>query len=191
MKMKKRLTIIITMAVIISVWTMSIAMAEKMPKGVEIGETVVITAEVVAIDKMDRTLMLMGPEGEIFELEVGEGARNFKQIKVGDTLKAEYYESVAIYIGKPGTQPDVEAGTLVGRTAKGEMPGAVIVEVVDVSATVKSINKSKRSLKLKLPGGNVVKTTVDKSIKEFDNLKKGDTIHVRFTEALVISIEKP
>jgi hypothetical protein len=191
MKMKKRLIIILTMAAIISVWTMSIAMAEKMPENVEIGDAVVITAEVVAIDKADRTLTLMGPEGNIVDLEVGKEARNFKQIKVGDMLKAEYYESIAIYIGKPGTQPDVEAGTLVGRSAKGEKPGAVVVEVVDVSATVKSIHKLTRTLKLKLPGGQVVKTKVDKSVKEFDSLKKGDSIHVRLTEALAISIEKP
>jgi hypothetical protein len=191
MKMKKRLTIILTMAAIISVWTMSIAMAEKMPEGVEIGDAVVMTAEVVAIDKAARTLTLKGPEGNIVDLEVGKEARNFKQIKVGDMLKAEYYESVAIYIGKPGNHPDAEAVTLVGRMAKGKKPGAVVVEAVDVSATVKSIHKLTRTLKLKLPGGQVVKTKVDKSVKEFDSLKKGDSIHVRLTEALAISIEKP
>jgi hypothetical protein len=191
MKMKKRLTIIVTMATIISVWTMSMAMAEKMPEGVELGDDVVITAEVIAIDKVDRTLALMDAEGNIVDLEVGKEARNFNQIKVGDILKAEYYESVAIYIGKPGTQPDVEAGTLVGRSAKGEKPGAFVVEAVDVSATVKSIHKLTRTLKLKMPGGKVVKTKVDKSVKEFDSLKKGDSIHVRLTKAVAISIEKP
>ena len=189
--MKKRLTLIVTMAAIISVWTMSIAMAEKMPKGIELGDTIVMTAEVVAIDKVDRILTLMDPEGNIVDLEVGKEARNFNQIKVGDKLKAEYYESVAIYIGKPGTQPDVATGLVAGRSAKGEKPGAVIIETVDASATVKSINKSKRKIKLKMPGGKTVKTKVDPSIKEFDSLKKGDTIHIRLTEALAISIEKP
>ena len=189
--MKKRLTLIVTMAAIISVWTMSIAMAEKMPEGIELGDTIVMTAKVVAIDKVDRILTLMDPEGNIVDLEVGKEARNFNQIKVGDKLKAEYYESVAIYIGKPGTQPDAAAGLVAGRSAKGEKPGAVIVEVVDVSATVKSINKSKRKIKLKMPGGKTVKTKVDPSIKEFESLKKGDTIHIRLTEAMAISIEKP
>jgi hypothetical protein len=85
----------------------------------------------------------------------------------------------------------VEAGTLVGRSAKGEKPGAFVVEAVDVSATVKSIHKLTRTLKLKMPGGKVLKTKVDKSVKEFDSLKKGDSIHVRLTKAVAISIEKP
>ena len=38
--MKKRLIMIVTMAAIISVWTMGIALAEKMPKGIELGDTV-------------------------------------------------------------------------------------------------------------------------------------------------------
>jgi hypothetical protein len=42
-----------------------------------------------------------------------------------------------------------------------------------------------------MPDGKVVTRKVDKSIKAFDNLKKGDSIHVRLTEAVAISIEKP
>ena len=39
--------------------------------------------------------------------------------------------------------------------------------------------------------GKLVTTKVDKSVKGFDTLKKGDTIHARFTEAIAISVEKP
>ena len=44
-------------------------------KGVELGEAVVITAEVLAIDKEDRILTLLGPKGNVVDLEVGEEAR--------------------------------------------------------------------------------------------------------------------
>jgi hypothetical protein len=44
---------------------------------------------------------------------------------------------------------------------------------------------------LKLPNGKKVKTKVDKSVKAFDSLKVGDVIHVRYTEAIAISVEKP
>jgi len=189
--MNKRLTIILMIASILLVWTISISMAEKMPEGIEIGDSVSITAEVVAIDKVDRSIMLLDDDGNIFDLEISKEVRNFNQIKVGDMLNAEYYTSVAIYIGKPGTQPDADAGIVVGRSAKGEKPGAVIVEAIDISAIIKSINKSKRTLKLKMPDGKVVKTKVDKSFKDFDKLKKGDSIHARITEAVAVSIEKP
>ena len=98
--MKKRLAVISIMVAIISGCTMHNVKPEKMPKGVEISDSVFITAEVVAIDKADRTITLLGSDGNILDLEVDESARNFNQVKVGDMLKAEFYESVAIYIGK-------------------------------------------------------------------------------------------
>jgi HSP20 family molecular chaperone IbpA len=72
-------------------------------KGVELGEAYVITASVVGIDKEDRTLTLRGPHGNVVTVEVPNEVRNFDQIEVGDTVKATYYEAVAVYIGKHGT----------------------------------------------------------------------------------------
>jgi hypothetical protein len=188
--MKTRLAIIVMMAVILSGCTMTTTVPEKMAEGIAIGDSVIMTAEVIAIHKADRTVMLLGSEGNVVEIEVGPEARNFDQIKVGDMVRAEYYESVAIYIGEKGTQPDVKEGIVAGRSAKGDKPAGVVIESIDISATVKSINKFKRTIKLIMPDGKVVTRKVDKSIKAFDNLKKGDSIHVRLTEAVAISIEK-
>ena len=160
-------------------------------KGVELGETVVITAHVLAIDKQDRILTLQGPKKNIVDIEVGEEARNFDQIRVGDQLRIEYYESVALYLGKPGTQPEEDAGLVVARSAKGEKPGGYAVGAVDVSASVVGIDKKKRTLTLKLPEGNVVTTTVDKSVQAFETLKVGDAIHARLTKAIAVSVENP
>ena len=158
---------------------------------VELGDGVVITAEVVAIDRVDRTLALLGPEGNVVAVEVSHAARNFDQIRVGDQLRIEYYESVAIYLGKPGTQPEATAGLVAARAKKGDKPAGVAVETVDVSATIQAIDKKKRTVTLKLPDGKKVTTKVDKSVKAFDTLKKGDSIHARYTEAIAISVEKP
>ena len=160
-------------------------------RGVELGDVVVVTATVLAIDKQDRILTLQGPKKNIVDIEVGEEARNFDQIRVGDQLRIEYYESVALYLGKPGTQPEEEAGLVVARSAKGEKPGGYAVGAVDVSASVVGIDKKKRTLTLKLPEGNVVTTTVDKSVQAFETLKVGDVIHARLTKAFAVSVENP
>ena len=73
-------------------------------------------AHVLAIDKQDRILTLLGPKKNVVDIEVGEEARNFDQIRVGDQLRIEYYESVALYLGKPGTQPEKDAGLVVARS---------------------------------------------------------------------------
>ena len=50
--------------------------------GVELSDVVVITAEIVAIDKKDRSVTIRGPEG-LATLEFGDKARNFDQVRVG------------------------------------------------------------------------------------------------------------
>ena len=191
--MKTKLHILLTIAGVLTALTLGITATgtAQEGKGVELGEAVVIMAEVLAIDKADRILTLLGPKGNIVDLEVGEEARNFDQVKVGDQLKVEYYESVALYLGKPGTQPEADAGLVVARAAKGDKPAGVAVGAVDVSASVVGIDKKKRTVSLKLPEGNVVTTEVDKSVKAFDTLKVGDVIHARLTKAIAISVEKP
>ena len=189
--MKTRFTLILMIVAIISGCTMATTMPEQTAQGIAIGDSVVMTAEVIAIHKSDRTVTLLGSESNAVEIEVGPEARNFDQIKVGDMVRVEYYESVAIYIGEKGTQPDIKEGIVAGRSAKGDKPAGVVIESIDISATVKSINKLTRSLKLEMPNGQVVTRKVDKSVKAFDSLKKGDSIHVRLTEAVAISVEKP
>ena len=90
-----------------------------------------------------------------------------------------------------GQQPDASAGRAVARSAKGEKPGGYAVGAIDVSASVVGIDKKKRTLTLELPEGNVGTTEVDESVKAFDTMKVGDSIHARLTKAIAISVETP
>ncbi len=157
---------------------------------VELAETVVVTAEVVAIDREDRVLTLLGPEN-IVDIHVSDAARNFDQVRVGDQVTIEYHQSVALYLGEPGTQPEEDAGLVMGRSAKGESPAGYAIGVIDVSASVVGIDKTERALTLDLPDGSATTIWVDESIKAFDTLKVGDTIHARLTKAIAISVETP
>ena len=159
------------------------------PQEVILGEVVVVTAEVVGIDRVDRTLVLLGPEGNVVAVEVGYAARNFDQIEVGDRIKVEYFESVSVYIAMSGDKPEAAAGLVTARSAYGEKPAGIVVETVDVSARVHSIDRSKRTVTLSLHQGGTVTTSVDKSVKIYDKLKKGDLVYVRYTEAIAISVE--
>lgn len=107
------------------------------------------------------------------DLEVGKDAPDFDQIKVNDKFRIEYHESVAIYLGKPGTHPEADAGLLVARSAKGETPGGYAAGAVDVSAAIVGIDKGNHTVTLELPEGNVVTTEVDPSVKAFEMLKVG------------------
>jgi hypothetical protein len=134
------------MVVALALGAVTTVMAQQ---GVELSELSVITATVVAIDRVDRNVTLRGPDGNVVTVEVGYEARNFDQIEIGDQVKVEYYEAVAMYIGKHGQKPDAVAGLVTARAAKGDKPAGVAVEVVDVAATVHAIDKKKRTVTLK------------------------------------------
>jgi hypothetical protein len=189
--MKTKLLTGLIIANIVAFVVMGNGTAAKAQQGIELGDGVVVTATVVAIDRVDRNISLLGPDGNVVTVEVTHAARNFDQIRVGDQVKVEYYEAVAIYIGKHGEKPEAEAGLVAATPAKGQRPAAVVVEAVDVSAKVRAVDKEKRSVTLELPDGRMVTTRVDKSIKAFDTLMKGDSVHARFTEAIAVSVEKP
>ena len=92
---------------------------------------------------------------------------------------------------KKGQRQKAKGGWVAAGWAKGKNPAGVVVEVVDVSARVQAIDREKRKVTLKRPDGKLVITKVDESVKAFDTLKVGDSIHARITEAIAISVEKP
>ncbi len=51
---------------------------------------------------------------------------------------------------------------VAARSEKGDKPAGVVVEVVDVSATVQAIGREKRTVSLKRPDGKLVITRIDK-----------------------------
>ena len=70
-------------------------------------------------------------------------------------------------------------------------PGKVgVAQTVDVSATITAIEKSSRTITLKGPKGDVVKVEAGPEIKNFDQLKVGDVVDMRYRETLAIELKK-
>ena len=63
-------------------------------------------------------------------------------------------------------------------------------EAVEV-ATVEDINYKTRTVTLKGPQGGTVTLAVHESAKKFNQVKKGDQVVARVTEAVVMAIRKP
>jgi len=189
--MKAKLFILFVILSMASAVALGVPKTSAAQNEVVLGEAITITVQVVAIDKKDRHLALLGPKGDVVVVEVSEEAKNFDQIKVGDRVKVKHYKSVAIFLGKPGQQPDIDAGMIVARPPKGEAPAVYKIGAVDAIVSVRAIDRANRTVTLKGPEGNIVTTRVDKSVKAYDTLKVGDSIHVRYTEAIAITVEKP
>lgn len=160
------------------------------PVAFERGDLTVITAKVEALDLKKRLVTVRGPKGDRVTLKVHEAAKNLPQVKVGDTVKLEYLESVAVRVLAPGEKaaPASETAALV--TARpGEKPAALAAEQITVTASIMVIDKTKPSVTLKGPEGNVVEVRV-RHPEVLEKVKTGDNIEITYTEALALAVER-
>ncbi len=149
-----------------------------------------VTATVKAIDQKTRMVTLRGSDGKDVTFKADEKIKNLPQVKVGDVVVADYYESVAIYVSKPdGAGAASGVSTAVATAKPGEMPAAVVGRDVTLVATVESIASDKTSVTLK---GSDGKTTVlpVKNPENLEAVKVGDQVTIIASQALAVSVEK-
>jgi uncharacterized spore protein YtfJ len=162
---------------------------KKAPGQVTVGGTAKVTATVVGIEAATRTVSLKDAKGKVVSLVVGEDARNFDQLKVGDKVTAEYKEALTLTLKKEGRGKSAisERGTM-DRSDLGAKPGGTAGREVTILADVVAVNSKTRMVTLKGPKGNTLDLMVD-DMEQLKNIKKGDQVEAVYTEAVAISVE--
>ncbi|MGF6924487.1 Cu/Ag efflux protein CusF [Paraburkholderia sp. 40] len=161
----------------------------KAPGQATIKGTTRVTATVQNIDPATRTVLLKPQNGKIVEVQVGEEARNFDQLKVGDVVTAVYRQSLTLSLQKNvGATASTEEQPMMERAPKGGKPGGTVGRQVTIVADVVAVNPNSRTVTLKGPKGNTVDLKVEDPA-QFANIKKGDQVQAVYTEALAISVE--
>jgi hypothetical protein len=150
-----------------------------------------ITATVKAIDKKNRVVTLKYPDGKEAKIKCGPEVRNFAQIQVGDDVRAEFVESVELYIADSPEKPDANETVGMQRAPLGAKPSVKAVESAEVKATVEAIDYKTREVTLRGPEGKLQKLTVGPAAKRFNEVKPGDTVVARLTKAVSIEVSTP
>ena len=166
----------------------SAAKAAK-PGGVVV-EVVKWTGTVKAVDPQTKTVSIEGPGGRTATVNA-KNARNLDQVKVGDKVNIEFIEEMALFVRKADAPPSATEAQMVELAPKGQKPAGLVAETIEITGNVESIDSKKRTIALKGPAGNVRTFKVDKAVKNFSQIKKGDQVVLRFTEALALSVVKP
>jgi hypothetical protein len=79
----------------------------------------------------------------------------------------------------------------VGATLTATAPGKGVAErVAEITATVKAVDAAQRSVTLEGPGGDIVTLPVGPEVDNFDQIRVGDLVVVRFLEALALELKK-
>jgi len=151
----------------------------------------VVTAQarVTAVDPATRTVTLQLEDGKTRSITVGQDVRNFDQIKVGDTVRAKYVESVSIELKKDGKSVlgQTERSS-VQRSEPGDKPGGVAIHEVSVTADVVNVDADKQLVTVKNDKGEVFDLGV-RDPEQLKLVKKGDQVQATYTEAVAIGLE--
>lgn len=86
----------------------------------------------------------------------------------------------------PAQQPSAESGVITS-TAPGKVGAGAVTETTLV---VESIDKATRHVTLKGPGGNSETIVAGDEVRNFDQIRVGDQVVVRYTEALALELKK-
>jgi hypothetical protein len=159
-------------------------------RGVVIAERTTVAATVEDIDRSQRTVTLKGQEGKSVTLKVSDQVRNLDQVDVGDTVQAEYLKAVAIVVLPSGASAASGETRAVKVAPRGGTPAATVVETKQITATVEAIDYDTREVTLRGPGGDSRTVVVDPSVERLRDVKVGDEVVVRHTEAVALTVKK-
>lgn len=161
---------------------------ESAPGKVTMTGTVKATATIVGIEPSTRTIWIKDVKGKIVQIVVGEEARNFEQLKVGDRVAAEYSEAITVTLKKSGAPLSISESHAMERAPAGAKPGGMASREVTIMANVTAVNPQTSMITLKGPQGNSLDLAV-RDPEQLKLIKKGDQMEVVYTEAIAISVE--
>jgi hypothetical protein len=166
------------------------AQEPKKPR-IVISEFTEAKAKVDSVDQAKRLVTFTDAQGEKFTVKAGPAVKNLDQVKAGDELTVKYFESIALFVRKGGEAPSASETVAVAVAPKGKEPEAVAVDTFEFKATVEAVHPDLHRITLKGPDGKNRTFRVHEDVKTLKEIKKGDELVIRHTEALAISIEKP
>jgi len=144
------------------------------------------TAKLEAINPASRMITLREDDGSRGTFKVDREVRNLDQVKVGDTVKVDYYESILIKVLDPG-EPVNEYNTSVDRSEPGDRPGGAATQSLTMTGRVEEVNKDSSRVTVRGPAGNLRAITV-RDKKKLDNIHVGDGVQLTYTESLAVAV---
>jgi len=147
------------------------------------------TVTIQAIDAAARMLTVRLENGEVDSFEVGPQVTRFSELKVGDRIRASYFESVVLELRKPGEAAKAPADTLAATSGTAAKPPAgAVARRQTTTVTVLKVDPAAPSLTVQTADGRTVTRKVNDK-NAIANVKAGDRIDVTYTQALVATVE--
>ena len=149
--------------------------------------TVTATATITAIDQATRSVTLRAENGDEDTFTVGPDVTRFNQLKVGDTIRATYYESLVFQLRKPGAPATAPSAVVAGGRLE-KSPGGVVGTQETTTVTVKAVDMNVPSITVVTADGRTLTRKIAEK-KNLEGVKAGDKIDITYTQGLVVAAE--
>ncbi len=161
-----------------------------------VAEEVTLRGTVDKVSPMRNEIKVISSDGTAVSLHTNPNTIPLTDMKKGDLVDAKYLESVAISLQTVQTKPQGSTPAVGSQTVEVTPAAAqnanpsqtVTAHVADVMAQVDSVDQSNRTFTFKNPDGDKVVLKAEPDLKGFDQLKVGDHIEARYTEAVAIGV---
>jgi hypothetical protein len=159
-------------------------------QGIEAAQLVELQATILAIDLHTRAVKLKTKEGKELEVTAGPEVQRLADLRVGDEVMIQFYESLTLALDK--TEGGVPASAEVSgesRNDSSELPGGVKVRQTTVLAKVTAVDLALNEVTVLTPSGESVILEVDAEVAQ--RVKVGDMVNAVYTEALAVAVSRP
>ena len=104
---------------------------------------------------------------------------------------SRYAIFVVTFVAGVSTVALAQAPAPKGETMMATAPGkGVAANIVEVTASIQAIDKKNRTVTIKGPRGHVETVVAGPEVKNFDQIKVGDNVALRYMEALSLELKK-
>jgi Cu/Ag efflux protein CusF len=145
------------------------------------------TATITAIDAASRNVTLRADNGEEQTFTVGPAVKRFNELKVGDTIRATYYESMVLQLRKPGAAASPSGSVSVAERLK-DAPGGVIGTLETTTVTVKSVDMNAPSITVVTAAGLLMTRKVEER-KNLEGVAPGDRIEISYSKGVIVAAD--
>jgi hypothetical protein len=150
------------------------------------GEARTMNATVEAIDYTTRAVTVKKEDGDYEVLSCPAALKRCDTLKIGDRIKARFYETVVLRLKLPN-EPEQNTAAQ-GRVAAEQGAGGTLSHQRTITATITAIDPKAPSISFVGPQGWKYSSRVqDKAA--LAKVKVGDRIDITWTEALLLSLE--
>jgi len=162
--------------------------AEK-GKGIQAAQLAELEATIQAINLETREVVLKTADGKEATVVAGPEVKRLADLKVGDKVSIQYYESLTLKLAKvEGGSPSSSSASAEQRAEPTELPGGIKTTTTLVTAKITAVDTAASTVTLVGPKGRSITLDVDPEL--LTRVKVGDLVAAEYTEALAVSVAR-